>query len=64
MSATPSLKEFFRERVDQNTYGEVKRDRTRRGCGVCRWCLANHPLGCPHTADQSQIDAVMASIVE
>ena len=32
----------------------------RKGCQRCKWCLGKHPFGCPHTADQSQIQAVTA----
>ncbi|HEX8183778.1 MAG TPA: hypothetical protein VF747_03480 [Blastocatellia bacterium] len=34
----------------------------RIGCGACRWCVTKHPFGCPHSADQSDIDAVMAMV--
>ena len=62
-TSTSPKASYFAERVAQNTYNEVKRDQ-KRGCGQCRWCKSNHPFGCPHVADQSQIDAVMASVVE
>jgi hypothetical protein len=62
--ARPSSKRDFLRQLAHEAPSEQPRASGRYSCGSCRWCMSNHPYGCPHRADQSQEDAVMALFSE
>jgi hypothetical protein len=53
-------RDFLRQVAAERLTAEVRREKQRRGCDRCKWCLTAHPFGCPLTADRSQVEAVMA----